>query len=74
MAYTCVSYFHLLSLLTSLLGLWAATRRPELAMSYGFDRCETVAVFSSTVLAQLAALFVSVSCAERLFFPPDVAT
>ncbi|KAF0297494.1 Zinc transporter 6-B [Amphibalanus amphitrite] len=74
MAYTCLSYFHQLSLLTSLLGLWVATRRPELAMSYGFERCETLAVFSSTVLAQLAALFVSVSCAERLFFPPDVAT
>ncbi|XP_037077437.1 zinc transporter 6-A-like [Pollicipes pollicipes] len=74
LAYTSLSYFHLLSLLTTLLSIWVGSRRPELRMSFGYERCEALAVFSSTVLTQLAALFVAMSCAERLFYPPDVVT
>uniref|UniRef100_A0A4W5RLS8 Solute carrier family 30 member 6 n=1 Tax=Hucho hucho TaxID=62062 RepID=A0A4W5RLS8_9TELE len=54
------TYVYLLahSLITCLLSSWVAMKKPSQLFSFGFERLEVLAVFSSTVLVQLGALFI----------------
>uniref|UniRef100_A0A8L0DRR7 Cation efflux protein transmembrane domain-containing protein n=1 Tax=Oncorhynchus mykiss TaxID=8022 RepID=A0A8L0DRR7_ONCMY len=53
-------YVYLLaySLITCLLSSWVAMKKPSQLFSFGFKRLEVLAVFASTVLVQLGALFI----------------
>uniref|UniRef100_A0A6Q2XI46 Cation efflux protein transmembrane domain-containing protein n=1 Tax=Esox lucius TaxID=8010 RepID=A0A6Q2XI46_ESOLU len=57
-AYTYLTIFDLFSLITCLLSSWVAMKKPSQLYSFGFERMEVLAVFSSTVLVQLGALFI----------------
>uniref|UniRef100_A0A673W563 Solute carrier family 30 member 6 n=1 Tax=Salmo trutta TaxID=8032 RepID=A0A673W563_SALTR len=57
MTYVCV-YLLAHSLITCLLSSWVAMKKPSQLFSFGFERLEVLAVFSSTVLVQLGALFI----------------
>ncbi|XP_078729347.1 zinc transporter 6 [Lampetra fluviatilis] len=73
-AYTYLTIFDLFSLLTCLISLWITLKRPTATYSFGYDRFEVLAVFASTVLAQLGALFILKESLERLLEPPEVHT
>nr|XP_042122854.1 zinc transporter 6 isoform X5 [Peromyscus maniculatus bairdii] len=49
-------------------------RKPSPAYSFGFERLEVLAVFASTVLAQLGALFILKESAERFLEQPEIHT
>uniref|UniRef100_A0A667GEL1 Solute carrier family 30 member 6 n=1 Tax=Lynx canadensis TaxID=61383 RepID=A0A667GEL1_LYNCA len=57
-AYTYLTIFDLFSLITCLISYWVMMRKPSPVYSFGFERLEVLAVFASTVLAQLGALFI----------------
>uniref|UniRef100_A0A8C8ZG31 Cation efflux protein transmembrane domain-containing protein n=1 Tax=Prolemur simus TaxID=1328070 RepID=A0A8C8ZG31_PROSS len=57
-AYTYLTIFDLFSLMTCLISYWVTMRKPSPVYSFGFERLEVLAVFASTVLAQLGALFI----------------
>ncbi|KAI6071947.1 Zinc transporter 6 isoform X4 [Aix galericulata] len=57
-AYTYLTIFDLFSLITCLISYWVMMKKPSPAYSFGFERFEVLAVFASTVLAQLGALFI----------------
>uniref|UniRef100_A0A672PFX9 Cation efflux protein transmembrane domain-containing protein n=1 Tax=Sinocyclocheilus grahami TaxID=75366 RepID=A0A672PFX9_SINGR len=46
------------SLITCLLSFWVTMKKPSQVYSFGFERLEVLAVFASTVLVQLGALFI----------------
>jgi solute carrier family 30 (zinc transporter), member 6 len=73
-AYSYTLWFNFLSLLTSLLSLWVSSRGPSHFYTFGYERFEVLAVFSSTVLAKLGVLFVAKECIERLFEQPKIHT
>ncbi|XP_068729375.1 zinc transporter 6-like [Montipora capricornis] len=77
LALTSFSYltmFDLLSLLTCLLSLWVSIQKPSVTYSFGYERFEVLAVFSSTVLVMFGALFIVKESTERLLMPPEVMT
>ncbi|XP_076991125.1 zinc transporter 6 isoform X5 [Tamandua tetradactyla] len=49
-------------------------RKPSPVYSFGFERLEVLAVFASTVLAQLGALFILKESAERFLEQPEIHT
>ncbi|XP_062830701.1 zinc transporter 6 isoform X3 [Anolis carolinensis] len=49
-------------------------KKPSPAYSFGFERFEVLAVFASTVLAQLGALFILKESAERFLEQPEIHT
>uniref|UniRef100_A0A8C9X8Z2 Solute carrier family 30 member 6 n=1 Tax=Sander lucioperca TaxID=283035 RepID=A0A8C9X8Z2_SANLU len=57
-AYTYLTIFDLFSLITCLISSWVTMKKPSQLYSFGFDRLEVLAVFASTVLVQLGALFI----------------
>ncbi|XP_067092861.1 zinc transporter 6 isoform X2 [Osmerus mordax] len=57
-AYTYLTIFDLFSLITCLTSSWVSMKKPSQLYSFGFERLEVVAVFASTVLVQLGALFI----------------
>uniref|UniRef100_A0A3P8WDU4 Solute carrier family 30 member 6 n=1 Tax=Cynoglossus semilaevis TaxID=244447 RepID=A0A3P8WDU4_CYNSE len=57
-AYTYLTIFHLFSLITCLISSWVHMKKPSQMYTFGFERLEVVAVFASTVLVQLGALFI----------------
>uniref|UniRef100_A0A3Q2YES8 Solute carrier family 30 member 6 n=1 Tax=Hippocampus comes TaxID=109280 RepID=A0A3Q2YES8_HIPCM len=57
-AYTYLTIFELFSLVTCLISSWVSMKKPSQVFSFGFDRLEVLAVFASTVLVQLGALFI----------------
>uniref|UniRef100_A0A674PM90 Solute carrier family 30 member 6 n=1 Tax=Takifugu rubripes TaxID=31033 RepID=A0A674PM90_TAKRU len=57
-AYTYLTIFDLFSLITSLISYWVTMKKPTQLFSFGFERLEVLAVFASTVLVQLGALFI----------------
>ncbi|KAM9726513.1 zinc transporter 6 isoform 2-T2 [Menidia menidia] len=73
-AYTYLTIFDLFSLLTCVLSSWASSKKPSQPYSYGFDRLEVLAVFASTVLVQLGALFILKESVERFMEQPEVHT
>ncbi|KAM3930569.1 zinc transporter 6 [Leptodactylus fuscus] len=73
-AYTYLTIFDLFSLITSLISYWVMIKKPSPTYSFGFERFEVLAVFASTVLAQLGALFILKESAERFLEQPEIHT
>ncbi|KAK2504570.1 hypothetical protein MC885_011906 [Smutsia gigantea] len=73
-AYTYLTIFDLFSLMTCLISYWVMMRKPTPVYSFGFERLEVLAVFASTVLAQLGALFILKESAERFLEQPEIHT
>ncbi|XP_034964200.1 zinc transporter 6 isoform X2 [Zootoca vivipara] len=73
-AYTYLTIFDLFSLITCLISYWVMMKKPTPAYSFGFERFEVLAVFASTVLAQLGALFILKESAERFLEQPEIHT
>ncbi|XP_038252514.1 zinc transporter 6 isoform X1 [Dermochelys coriacea] len=73
-AYTYLTIFNLFSLITCLISYWVMMKKPSPAYSFGFERFEVLAVFASTVLAQLGALFVLKESTERFLEQPEIHT
>uniref|UniRef100_A0A8C0XI65 Cation efflux protein transmembrane domain-containing protein n=1 Tax=Castor canadensis TaxID=51338 RepID=A0A8C0XI65_CASCN len=67
-------FFFLLSLITCLISYWVMMRKPSPVYSFGFERLEVLAVFASTVLAQLGALFILKESVERFLEQPEIHT
>ncbi|XP_058651973.1 zinc transporter 6 isoform X2 [Onychostoma macrolepis] len=73
-AYTYLTIFDLFSLITCLLSFWVTMKKPSQVYSFGFERFEVLAVFASTVLVQLGALFILKESVERFVEQPEVHT
>ncbi|XP_069881427.1 zinc transporter 6 isoform X2 [Dipodomys merriami] len=73
-AYTYLTIFDLFSLITCLISYWVMMKKPSPVYSFGFERLEVLAVFASTVLAQLGALFILKESAERFLDQPEIHT
>ncbi|KAK2865692.1 hypothetical protein Q7C36_001748 [Tachysurus vachellii] len=73
-AYTYLTIFDLFSLITCLISSWVTMKKPSQTFSFGFERFEVLAVFASTVLAQLGALFILKESVERFMEQPEVHT
>ena len=74
-AFTYLLTFDLCSLGVALLTLWVGHKSASgLSHTYGWQRLEVVAVFTSVILACLGAFFIMKQCAERLFEPSTVHT
>uniref|UniRef100_A0A8C2A8H9 Solute carrier family 30 member 6 n=1 Tax=Cyprinus carpio TaxID=7962 RepID=A0A8C2A8H9_CYPCA len=73
-AYTYLTIFDLFSLITCLLSFWVTVKKPSPVYSFGFERFEVLAVFASTVLVQLGALFILKESVERFVEQPEVHT
>jgi len=75
-AFVILTVFDVLSLCTALYSHWAAAQNVAghiTGFSYGYERGEVLAVFSSTVLTQLGALFILKESIERLLEHGDDA-
>ncbi|XP_056903740.1 zinc transporter 6 isoform X2 [Takifugu flavidus] len=73
-AYTYLTIFDLFSLITCLISYWVTMKKPTQLFSFGFERLEVLAVFASTVLVQLGALFILKESVERFMEQPEVHT
>ncbi|KAL7841828.1 hypothetical protein SRHO_G00255190 [Serrasalmus rhombeus] len=73
-AYTYLTIFDLFSLITCLMSSWVTMKKPSQLFSFGFERFEVLAVFASTVLVQLGALFILKESVERFMEQPEVHT
>nr|XP_034325032.1 zinc transporter 6-A isoform X1 [Crassostrea gigas] len=73
-AYTYLTIYDIFSLLICLLSLWVQMQKPSPSYSFGYERFEVLAVFASTMLAQLGALFIIKESIERLLIPPEIHT
>lgn len=73
-AYTYLTIYDIFSLLICLLSLWVQMQKPSPSYSFGYERFEVLAVFASTMLAQLGALFIIKESIERLMIPPEIHT
>uniref|UniRef100_A0A8C0HKD2 Solute carrier family 30 member 6 n=1 Tax=Chelonoidis abingdonii TaxID=106734 RepID=A0A8C0HKD2_CHEAB len=60
--------------ITCLISYWVMMKKPSPAYSFGFERFEVLAVFASTVLAQLGALFILKESTERFLEQPEIHT
>ncbi|XP_044169985.1 zinc transporter 6-like isoform X2 [Acropora millepora] len=73
-SFSYLTIFDLLSLLTCLLSLWVSLQKPSTTFSFGYERFEVLAVFSSTVLVMFGGLFIVKESTERLLMPSEVIT
>ncbi|PIK62295.1 putative zinc transporter 6 [Apostichopus japonicus] len=73
-AYSSLLLFDLLSLCTCLVTIWVTRQKPSSAYSFGYERFEVLAVFTSTMLASFSAIFIIKECTERIFSQPDIHT
>ncbi|XP_075059808.1 zinc transporter 6 isoform X1 [Mixophyes fleayi] len=73
-AYTYLTIFDLFSIITCLISYWVMMKKHSPTYSFGFERLEVLAVFASTVLAQLGALFILKESAERFLEQPEIHT
>lgn len=73
-AYTYLTIFDIFSLAICLLTVWVEHQQPTSLFSFGFKRLEVLAVFGSTVLAQLGSLFVVKESIERILEQPELDT
>lgn len=73
-AYTYLTIYDIFSLLICLLSLWVQMQKPSPSYSFSYERFEVLAVFASTMLAQLGALFIIKESIERLLIPPEIHT
>ncbi|KAF6037152.1 SLC30A6 [Bugula neritina] len=75
MSLTALAYltvFDLFYLLTSAVSIWSYSRRPSSVFSFGYERLEVLAVFTSTMLAQLGSFFIFKESVERIFEPHHI--
>uniref|UniRef100_A0A674NGL4 Solute carrier family 30 member 6 n=1 Tax=Takifugu rubripes TaxID=31033 RepID=A0A674NGL4_TAKRU len=70
----CSSTNSMGNLITSLISYWVTMKKPTQLFSFGFERLEVLAVFASTVLVQLGALFILKESVERFMEQPEVHT
>uniref|UniRef100_H3ARQ7 Solute carrier family 30 member 6 n=1 Tax=Latimeria chalumnae TaxID=7897 RepID=H3ARQ7_LATCH len=63
-----------LNLTTCLISSWVVMKKSSSVFSFGFERLEVLAVFASTVLAQLGALFILKESVERFLEQPEIHT
>lgn len=73
-AYTYLTIFDIFSLFTCLLTLWVQSQKSSSTFSFGYDRFVVLAVFASTMLAQLGALFIIKESIERMLQQPEIHT
>ncbi|XP_048586509.1 zinc transporter 6 isoform X3 [Nematostella vectensis] len=73
-AFSYLTIFDVLSLFTCLLSLWVSLQKPTSAFSFGYERYEVLAVFSSTILTMFGALFIFKESIERLLLPVEIVT
>lgn len=73
-AYSTLLLFDLLSLGTSLVSIWVSKQKTSSAYSFGYERFEVLAVFTSTMLASFSAIFIIKECTERIFSQPEIHT
>ncbi|KAK1171257.1 zinc transporter 6-like isoform X2 [Acipenser oxyrinchus oxyrinchus] len=73
-AYTYLIIFDLFRLITCLISSWVTMKKSTPVYSFGFERFEVLAVFASTVLAQLGALFILKESVERFMEQPEIHT
>ncbi|XP_076441949.1 zinc transporter 6-like [Babylonia areolata] len=73
-AFAYLTIFDAMSLLTCLLSLWVQTQRPSASYSFGYERFEVLAVFASTMLAQLGSLFIMKESVECIIQQPEIHT
>ncbi|KAJ8392401.1 hypothetical protein AAFF_G00075260 [Aldrovandia affinis] len=73
-AYSYLTIFDLFSLITCLVSSWVTMKKRSPVYSFGFERLEVLAVFASTVLAQLGALFILKESVERFVEQPEIHT
>eukprot|EP00118_Oscarella_pearsei_P024662 m.306534 g.306534 ORF g.306534 m.306534 type:complete len:391 (+) comp41334_c0_seq1:1483-2655(+) len=73
-AFLYLIVFDILSLLTCLITIWVSKQKPNTIYSFGYERVEVVAVFTSTILVIFFGLSVIKHGLERLFQPPIVYT
>lgn len=73
-AYTYLTIYDIFTVMICLLSIWVQIQKPTPAYSFGYERFEVLAVFASTMLAQLGALFVIKESIERLILQPDIHT
>lgn len=62
------------SLVTCLVFVWAESQSATQSFTFGYQRCEVLAVFSSVMLSLLGAVIIVKECIERLFQPEPVET
>ncbi|KAF6033458.1 SLC30A6 [Bugula neritina] len=75
MSLTALAYltvFDLFYLLTSAVSIWSYSRCPSSVFSFGYERFEVLAVFTSTMLAQLGSFFIFKESVERIFEPHHI--
>lgn len=73
-AFAYLTVFDLSSLLTCLLSVWVQRQQPSASFSFGYERFEVLAVFASTMLAQLGSLFIVKESVERIIQQPEIHT
>ncbi|KAK2176682.1 hypothetical protein NP493_646g01082 [Ridgeia piscesae] len=73
-AYSYLTIFDLFRLLTCLISMWVGKQKPTWNFSFGYERFEVLAVFSSTLLAQLGGLFIFKESIERMLQQPEIHT
>ncbi|KAL8603028.1 hypothetical protein ACOMHN_051905 [Nucella lapillus] len=73
-AFAYLTIFDILSLMTCLLSLWVQSQNPSVAYSFGYERFEVLAVFASTMLAQLGSLFILKESIECIIQQPEIHT
>jgi zinc transporter 6 len=65
----------LFSVITCILSVWIERNGPNPVFSFGYERFEVLAMFASTVLAQLGSLFIAKASIERLLLEqPEIRT
>ncbi|CAL4107798.1 unnamed protein product [Meganyctiphanes norvegica] len=74
MAYTYLSWFSLLSLVTCLLCIWVGNQHASLSFTYGYVRLEVLSVFASVILCLLGSIIVIKETIERMLQPEEVHT
>ncbi|KAK7502689.1 hypothetical protein BaRGS_00005939, partial [Batillaria attramentaria] len=73
-AFAYLTIFDIFSLLTCLLSVWVQRQEPSASFSFGYERFEVLAVFASTMLAQLGSLFIVKESVECIIQQPEIHT
>lgn len=73
-SFTYLIIFDLLSVLTALLSIWIKFQVNSGYYSYGFKRCEVLAIFTCAILHILGSFFIIKESVETLFEDKKVNT
>lgn len=74
LAYTYLTVFDIFSLFTCLLTVWIKKQAPTTVFPFGYERFEVLAVFTTTVLTVLGAVFIIKESIERMIEQPEIHT